>query len=264
MSEPPPTTLTALALAIQQATSSGRDTVATPSVYSVAHPNYLWHVDGHYKLIHWRLVVHAAIDGFSRTITYIECADNNQAETVLGFFLSGVSRFGLPDCVCSEHGGENTGVWRYTIVTHGHYSFVLTGSSVHNEQVERLWRDVHRCIVSAFADTFRGLERDGVHLNDVDMYCLHLIFKPRINNSLHDFQEGWNNRAISTEGNMTPYQLLFEGLNPMVQNHVGSAHVDIDVSELTGDHVHVPRVSFIPCPSLTRNLSAIDPLQVLF
>ena len=32
MSEPPPTTLTALALAIQQATSSGRDTVATPSV----------------------------------------------------------------------------------------------------------------------------------------------------------------------------------------------------------------------------------------
>ena len=62
-------------------TVARRRSVVRRHVYSVAHPNYLWHVDGHHKLIHWRLVVHAAIDGFSRTITYIECADNNQAET---------------------------------------------------------------------------------------------------------------------------------------------------------------------------------------
>ena len=28
------------------------------------------------------------------------------------------------------------------------YSCVITGSSVHNERIERLWRDVHRCVAS--------------------------------------------------------------------------------------------------------------------
>ena len=50
-------------------------------VYSVAHPNAVWHIDGHHKLIRWRFVIHAAIDGFSRSITYVKCADNNRAPT---------------------------------------------------------------------------------------------------------------------------------------------------------------------------------------
>ena len=28
-------------------------------VYSVPHPNYMWHLDGHHKMIRWRFVVHA-------------------------------------------------------------------------------------------------------------------------------------------------------------------------------------------------------------
>jgi len=46
-------------------------------VYSVPHPNYMWHIDGHHKLIRWRFVIHGAIDGFSRTIVYLRCTDNN-------------------------------------------------------------------------------------------------------------------------------------------------------------------------------------------
>ena len=34
--------------------------------YSVPMPNSLWHLDGNHKLIRWKIVVHAAIDGFSR------------------------------------------------------------------------------------------------------------------------------------------------------------------------------------------------------
>ena len=113
-------------------------------VYSVPHPNYIWHLDGHHKLIRWRFVVHGAIDGFSRTVIYLKCVDNNRAETVVDFFQGGVLRFGLPECVRSDHGGENIGVWQFMIASHdGDPSAVLTGSSVHNEQIERLWRDVH-------------------------------------------------------------------------------------------------------------------------
>ncbi len=112
-------------------------------IYSVPYPNYIWHIDGHHKMIRWHFVIHGAIDGFSRSIIYVKCADNNRSSTVLDFFRDGVSRFGLPDNVRSHHGGENTEVWRFMIANHNHdYSCVLTGSSVHNERIERLRRDV--------------------------------------------------------------------------------------------------------------------------
>ena len=71
-------------------------------VYSTEHPNSVWHIDGHHKLIRWRFVIHAAIDGYSRRITYIKCADNNRAQTVLESFRDAVSHFGLPNRVRSE------------------------------------------------------------------------------------------------------------------------------------------------------------------
>lgn len=51
--------------------------------------------------------------------------------------------------------------------------------------------------------------------NDVDHFCLHYIFIPRINNSLHRFQSAWNNNPLSTEGNRSPMQLY-------LSNSVGS------------------------------------------
>ena len=174
--------------------------------YEVDCPNSIWHIDGHHKLIRWRFVVHAGIDGFSRVIPYIQCATNNCASTVLSAFQLGVCRFGLPDRVRSDHGGENIDVWRYMLDTHNSDpQCVLTGSSTHNERIERLWRDVHRCVVH-FADTFHELECSGVldTLNEVDMFSLHFVFLPRINKCLHDFQASWNNHGLSSEGNMTP------------------------------------------------------------
>ena len=59
---------------------------------------------------------------------------------------------------------------------------------------------------------------------------------------------------------MTPYQLFFEGVNHLVRYYgynVPSLDGDIDVSELTGEHVNVPRISFI---HVTHNLHNIDPL----
>ena len=61
------------------------------------------------------------------------------------------------------------------ILSHSNdYSRVLTGSSVHNERIERMWRDVHRCIANTHADTFRNLESEDLDpLNEVDL-SLHI------------------------------------------------------------------------------------------
>ena len=194
-------------------TVSRQSTVIRRRIYSVAHPNSVWHIDGNHKMIRWRLVVHAGVDGFSRSVVFIKCANNNCASTVLDAFTNGESTYGTPECVRSDHGGENVMVWRHMRETHRNSSCVLTGRSTHNERVERLWRDVTRCVSSSFIDLFNALEADGVldPCNEVDIFCLHYVFLPRINKSLSDFQGSWNNHPLSTEGNMSPLQLFVEG-----------------------------------------------------
>ena len=189
--------------------------VISRRVYSVSQPNAVWHIAGNHKMIRWRLVIQAGVDGFSRCVVFIKCANNNCASTVLDAFLAGVSGYGTPARVRSDHGGENVEVWRHMLYTYSDPSRVLTGSSTHNERVERLWRDVTRCTSSGFIDTFKALETRGVldPLNEVDIFCLHYVFLPRINKCLVDFQGSWNCHSLSTEGNMSPLQLFVEGLS---------------------------------------------------
>ncbi len=83
--------------------------------YSVPGSNSLWHVVSIHKLIHWKIVIHGGIDGYSRLIVYLHAAVNNRAETVLGSFLAGVETFGLPSRARSDKGGENVSISRYML-----------------------------------------------------------------------------------------------------------------------------------------------------
>ena len=75
-------------------------------VYWVEYPNSVWHMDSHHKLIRWRFVTHAAVDGFSCTIVYIKCTSNNKSETAAAVHIW-YWKYGLPQRIRSDHGGEN-------------------------------------------------------------------------------------------------------------------------------------------------------------
>ena len=190
--------------------------------------------------------------------------------TVLELFVHAVSQFGLPDRVRLNYCGENTEVWKYMIAVHNlDYHCVITGSSVHNERVERFWRDVHRCIVSPFTEKFQSLESNGVldPLNEVDLYVLYLVFLPLINKCILEFKESWNHHSLSSEANMKPFQLFFEGLVHVATSSGSNLgpltpmNHDVDVSDMIGDQVTVPRISFCPCTSLKQQLDLIDPFH---
>ena len=245
-------------------TVSRQSSVINRRVYSAPHPNYVWHIDGNHKLIRWRLVIHAGVDGFSRCVVYINCANNNCAATVMDAFQVGVNEYGQPMHVRSDHGGENIDVWRHMLSTWDNPSCVITGSSTHNERVERMWRDVTRCVSSSYINLFSALETEGAldPINEVDIFCLHYIFIPRINKSLADFQGSWNHHPLSTEGNLSPLQLYTEGLAAVepILSHDPSTSDSISSVPDSGEVVEVPSNRFISCHQLLINLqSSINP-----
>ena len=106
----------------------------------------------------------------------------------------------------------------------GRNSFIA-GSSTRNQRIERLVRDVFRCVYQHLFYNFYAMEETGILdvENPVHLFCLHLVFTEKINNSLQEFKEMFNNHRISTEKKWIPNQIRITGManeqNPLTRNH---------------------------------------------
>jgi len=85
--------------------------------YSVPFPNSLWHMDSNMKLIRWGIVIHAAIDGYSRCLVFAKVSTNNRALIVLDYFKEAETKHGKPSRVRCDYGGENIRVGEYMLQT---------------------------------------------------------------------------------------------------------------------------------------------------
>ena len=67
-------------------------------------------------------------------------------------------------------------------------------------------------LVQCFFDIFSNLEsREQLDpLSEVDLFCLHWMYVPRVNHCHQQFTQSWNNHPLSTERNWTPNQLFVE------------------------------------------------------
>lgn len=71
-------------------------------------------------------------------------------------------------------------------------------------------------VISVYYNIFTWLENDGFLNLDIPMHInlLHLLFIPKLRESLKVFMDAWNCHPISSEHNFTPRQLMLLHLPP--------------------------------------------------
>jgi hypothetical protein len=185
----------------------------------------------------WGLVIHGGIDGYSRVIVFLSVANNNRAQTVLETFLTGTTVYGLPSRVRSDRGTENVDVANFMLLHRGaDRGSIIQGRSVHNQRIERLWRDLYTGCTNMYYDLFYFLEDEGLLdvNNIVHRWCLQYVFAPRFQRDLDTFRHQWNRHSLTSEGGFTPLQMYVRGALAL-SNSQSTAMSDIFIQDPVSD-----------------------------
>lgn len=175
-------------------------------VYSVAGPNFLWHIDGYDKLKRFGFAIHACIDGFSKKVIWLKVATSNNDPYIIGYYyMEVVDKYKyVPTLMRADHGTENTLIdslhraLRYSHNDEDYEDCFLFGKSTHNQRIESYWRQLKRLVAGFFINLFKNmLDERILDIKDpLQIECLRYCFGPLIQRHLENVRKEWNEHRI--------------------------------------------------------------------
>ena len=211
-------------------------------------------------------MIHGEIDGFSRLVVYLRASTNNRASTALALFREAIRYYNVPSRVRSDRGLENVEVGRFMIQTRGmNRGSIITGNSVHNQRIERLWREVNRVVVSRFLNVFLFLESRGIFdpNNETHIYALHFVFLPLINVALSELSRQWNDHHVTTESNYSPRQLWTQGMLQLRSSQLSAVRDVIEGENLNFVEFGIEEEGPVPSIEVSETVSVPEsPIQL--
>jgi len=169
----------------------------------------VWHIDVWLKLGMFGISVKGIIDGFSRNIIKVEAHTCNSGTVLAQFFMNVIQEKNrIPNHIRTDKGGEMRKIAMIMMILTGDTTAnpVLVGLSTSNQKIERWWRDCRRFCLQLYKGMFHHLETLQVpnypgkyyldRSNKSHIFVIHYLFLNRINMSLKNFTEMWNNHRL--------------------------------------------------------------------
>ena len=111
----------------------------------------MWRVDGNHKLKPWGFFIHVAIDRGKRFLLYLYLSTRNTSATALKPYRAACVTHQGCSRVRIDAGTENYGIANFQLAVRGpNRGSVLVGPSVHNQPIERIWREVRESVLDRF------------------------------------------------------------------------------------------------------------------
>ena len=144
-------------------------------------------------------------------ITILKVSSDNQAITALHYYVEGIKEYGVPSRLRMNKGSEFSHIRTLMDELNGHNrGSHISGRSVHNQKIERLWRD-------KFYEIFYHMEDHGIFEmgNPIHLFALYHTFLRRIDQDLMNWRATHNSHHIRAERHKTPVELW---LGSSIQN----------------------------------------------
>lgn len=161
-------------------------------LYICPGPDFVWHLDGHNKLMPFGFAIHGCIDAYSSRLMWLKVgSSNNDPSIIAEYYLEciGNLEYTAQKIQC-DLGTENSTLKNlHSFLANDNGACVIFGKSTANQRIEAWWSTLRKCVTNWYMNFFKDLREVNLYNNSniLHVECLKYCFMDVIQSDLKSF-----------------------------------------------------------------------------